>query len=523
MGDQTPTYNIRNNALDYESFIKELRRTLANPGSFARGLPVLLEQNDGRANNLIEIVLRTDSQAVRLSLRRDNLYLIGFRNEATGNPGPWYEINSDRQRIPGSTPVGFTGDYGALERTAGIGDETRLDLALGYGPLTNAVNQLATVRNPSNTNNREPTARSLLVIIQMISESIRIQWISDYLTRIWTSGGIDPVQHGRMIEFETAWGTLSEALIHADQDPDPSHFRLPQGNALGITNAAGVIAVLGILLHRVLPSTSGSSRSGRAIMAPWADYPRGRALVEVFWVRIERIDDENPGDLYGTIKAADALGSQDLYNRDRSHYESIRPGQHASLTGPSRCILASDSFTIDLNLWDKDSDASPDDNIIQEKIQWNLFDARNTFDRTTTQRVDGKYGWATVHYIVLSNAAQALIEVVLINGDGENPADVYGTITARNGFGDTELFNKASGDYIDVRPGAAIPLRRSVVAVPLSQQLQIDASVYDHDSDWSPDDEIARGTVNFNVDIMKSASKSIRGAYGEISVRVSWF
>ncbi|KAI1379469.1 ribosome-inactivating protein [Hypoxylon crocopeplum] len=519
MGDRTPTYNVRHNAQDYQSFIEQLRRLLADPGSYARGLPVLVEQDDGRPNNLIEIVLSTDSQAVRLSLRRDNLYLIGFRDDTAGNPGPWYEINSDRQRIPGSVPVGFTGDYGALERTAGIGDQTRLAIALGQAPLTNAVNQLATVRNPSDTNNRLPTARSLLVVIQMICESVRIQWISNYLTTNWQLSQNTP---GEMIEYETAWGTLSEVLIHADQDPDPSHFRLPRDNPFRITNAAGVIAVLGILLHRDLPSTFGSLRSVRAIAMPWADYPQGRALVEVFWVRIERIDDEDPGDLYGTIKAVDALGSQYLYNRDRSNYESISPGQNASLTGPSRCILASDSFAIDLNLWDKDSDPSPDDNIVQEKIQWNLFDARNTFDQTTTLRVDGKYGWATVHYIVLSNAAQALIEVILINGDSEDPANVYGCITARNGFGDTELFNRASSDYINVKPDAAIPLRRSVVAVPLNHQLEIDASIYDHDS-LSHDDEIARGAVKFNVDIMNSSSKSIRGQYGEISVRVSWF
>ena len=281
--------------------------------------------------------------------------------------------------------------------------------------------------------------------------------------------------------------------------------------------------MLGILLHRVLRSTSGFLRSIRAITMPWADYPRGRALVEVFWVRIERIDDENPGDLYGTIKAVDGLGSQDLYNRDRSDYEPISPGQHASLIGPSRSILASDSFTIDLSLWDKDADLSPDDNIVQDKIQWNVFDGRNVYDQTTTQRVDGKYGWATVHYAVLSNAAQASIEVILINGDGEDPADVYGVITARNGLGDTELFNKASDHHIDVRPGAAIPLRRSIVAVPLDEQLTIDASVYDHDSDLSPDDEIAKGAVEFNVDILSSFSQSIHGKYGEISVRVSWF
>ena len=181
---------------------------------------------------------------------------------------------------------------------------------------------------------------------------------------------------------------------------------------------------------------------------PWGDYPQGRTLLEVFWVRIERIDDENPGDLYGTIKAFDGLGSLDLYNRDRSNYESIRPGQNATLTGPSRSVLATDGFTLDLQLWDKDSDASPDDNVVNEKISWNPFDLGNKYDETISQRVDGTYGWATVHYIVLNNAAQALVEVILVNGDGEDPANVYGTITANNGFGEIDLFRRDSPNYV---------------------------------------------------------------------------
>ena len=249
-----------------------------------------------------------------------------------------------------------------------------------------------------------------------------------------------------MIDLETSWATLSDALIHAEQDPDPGHFRLPRPNSLDITNAAGAAAVLGILLHRTL---QGSLRVIRAVMdVPWGDYPQGRTLLEVFWVRIENIDDENPGDLYGTIKAFDGLGSQDLYNRSRDNYESTRPGEFATLTGPSRSVLATDGFTLDLQLWDQDSDASPDDNIVNEKISWNPFDLGNKYDETIAQRVDGTYGWATVQFIVLNNAAQALVEVILVNGDGENPANVYGSITASNGFGEINLFRKDSSNYV---------------------------------------------------------------------------
>ncbi|KAK5636135.1 hypothetical protein RRF57_011847 [Xylaria bambusicola] len=395
-----------------------------------------------------------------------------------------------------------------------------LTLSLNRTPLSAAVNQLAALRDPAVDGNRQATGYSLLVVIQMISESIRIQWITEYLVENWLTDLTTP---GRMIEFETAWRTLSEALIHADQDPAPEAFRLPRDNIFGITNASGLVAVLGILLHRGLPGASGSLRSARAVAGPWDTYPRGRPLVEVLWVRIENIDRENPGDLYGTITVNDALGCHYLYNRDRGSPESIRPGQHASLLDLSRSILASDSFNIALDLKDKDFDPSPDDSIVKETIEWYPNNVRNTWDQPITQRVSGESGWATVEYIVLSNAAQATVQIILINGDKEDPADVYGTITARTGFGEFVIFNRNAGQHVDVSPHASIPIDKSIFAVAVSQHLEIDVDLYDHDDDFSPDDEIAKGIAKFDVDIMKSAAQAITGASGEISVRVTWF
>ncbi|RYP43057.1 hypothetical protein DL770_011851 [Monosporascus sp. CRB-9-2] len=511
MGDQVPTFNVDGHREGYQSFISGLRQLFGNPGSFIRNRPVLPPQA-AVPTTWIDVVLRTGSSRLRLRIRRDNLYLDGFRNDEEGSQ--WFEIGIENRQnlIPGARFIGFDGSYGALERAAGVGDQTRLAVALGQTPLANAVRQLADTRDPST--NRTGTAYSLLVVIQMICESVRLQWISDYLTEHWTSSLNTPT---RMIDYETSWGTLSEALIHAEQDPDPAHFRLPSNN-LGITNAAGVAAALGILLYRTLP---GLSRPPREVAAPWSDYPRGRALAEIFWVRMENIDGEDPGELYGKISANDALGEQLLYNRERDGYQKISPGQHATLQGPPRCILATDSFSITLDLWDRDADASPDDKIAQEKMSWNPYDVTNTYDQPVGRRIDGQYGWVTMNYVVLSNAAQALVEVILINGDDEDPCNVYGTIIAKNGFGHTELFASPSGSRFDVRPNTAIPLFKNTVAVPINKTLAIEAALYDWDS-LSADDEIAGGTIEFNVELFKSFSGTIRGKSGEISVRVSW-
>ena len=74
----------------------------------------------------------------------------------------------------------------------------------------------------------------------------------------------------------------------------------------------------------------------------------------------------------------------------------------------------------------------------------------------------------------------------------------------------------------DVKPNAAIPLLRSAIAVPLNRPLTIKASLFDYDR-VSPNDEIANGSAELSVDILQSTQASIRGEYGEISVRVSWF
>lgn len=513
--DNPPTLNVDNHKEEYQSFITGLRTTFGNPGTFVRNRPVLPRQST-TPTSWIDVVLRTGDVRLRLRLRRDNLYLDGFRNEASGST--WYEIGNDRNThlIAGSTFTGFDGSYAALERAAGIGDQTRLATVLGQTQLQNSIQQLAALTNPSA--NRTQTASSLLVVVQMICESIRLQWISDYLTEHWTTSGNTP---RTMIDYETSWGTLSEALIHAEQDPDPQHFRLPANN-LGITNAAGVAAALGILLYRALPGSSRQTRELAATAVPWGDYPQGRPMVEVYWVRVERIDGEDPGECYGMVWAGDSIGAQDIFNVIRDYAQSVEPGARINLTGPKgRCLLASDEWSLQFDLWDRDYDASPDDKIAQEKITWSPYALDNTYDKAIGRRVDGEYGWVTLNYEVLSNAAQAFIEVIIVNGDGEDPSDIYGTVRTNNGHGDCYLLDLPKEGRRQTAQGAALRLDRNAVAVPMGGELKVSAELWDWDS-LSADDEVAKGSVNFTVDLMKSTSATIKGDSGEISVRVTW-
>ncbi|KAM3447841.1 hypothetical protein MY3296_008361 [Beauveria thailandica] len=245
----------------------------------------------------------------------------------------------------------------------------------------------------------------------------------------------------------------------------------------------------------------------------------GRPLAEVFWVRVENIDDENPGDLYGSIIATDVEGKAEIYKKFRGDSEEIRPGQQVFLTGPHRAISAAGAFTIDVDLTDRDRDASPDDQVSFGQASWTPSDNHDILYET---RITGKYGSATVAYVVMDKAAQADIEVILINGDEENPADIFGTITASTRFGQRRLFNKASDAHIELAPGQKFPLDRSTLAVPMDDKLVFDVNVWDHDADWSPNDQIAKGKVELVPQVGISIKQVVTGEFGKIQIRVTW-
>lgn len=95
MGDPDPfaTLNVDNNWESYRDFIIRLRQAVADPGRFSHGRPVLPPQEQP-PRTWIDILLQTgdDEQRrrLRIRIRRNNLYVDGFRDE---DGGPWYEFN----------------------------------------------------------------------------------------------------------------------------------------------------------------------------------------------------------------------------------------------------------------------------------------------------------------------------------------------------------------------------------------------------------------------------------------------
>ncbi|KID83143.1 Heat-labile enterotoxin IIA, A chain [Metarhizium guizhouense ARSEF 977] len=257
------------------------------------------------------------------------------------------------------------------------------------------------------------------------------------------------------------------------------------------------------------------------VAKPDACIAKPRPLAEILWVMINNIDGENPGDLFGSIHATDDSGRQVIYNVEKDDSVSVEPRVQITLR-TSRPLAADGNFVIDLDLWDRDRDASPHDEVSRGQIAWKVYDPANEYDTPIQTEVDGEYGKATVDYVVMSSATQAVIQVIMLDGDGEKPADVFGRVRASSRFVQRDLFNREGGDSIEVYPDTAIPLSRAIMAVPMLDTLKIHVDLWDHDADWSPNDQIAYGVAEFRPQLSGSEKRVVDGEYGKVEVSVTW-
>ncbi|CAG9989175.1 unnamed protein product [Clonostachys byssicola] len=288
------------------------------------------------------------------------------------------------------------------------------------------------------------------------------------------------------------------------------------GESTNIWEFIGAIRALGIM--HLAYTTSRPRRSTHDMAGTsYSTFAQGQPLLEIFYVRINSFDGEVPGQLYGAITVTDSARTHGIWEHKQDKYVEIYPGDNVLLEGPDGPLSAADEFYIQLHLRDYD-----DDSIAEDTVVFNPLDSLTEYDVFRNREVAGNNGSVTVGYVAITDGLYAQITVILIDGDGNNPAKVYGEITAKNGYGQSELFRKSnSSQHVDVKPQHEIPLSRTVIAVPTTGTLRVDANLWEHDA-TSGDDEIAFGSVEFQPLYKMSEKKTITGECGEVEVRVSW-
>ncbi|CAO2189751.1 unnamed protein product [Urochloa humidicola] len=258
----------------------------------------------------------------------------------------------------------------------------------------------------------------------------------------------------------------------------------------------------------------------------------GRSLVELISIRASSRGRRRPP--CGTVSVFDGKRGQIVYHRQRGEAPSISTTSQAEdvllLTGPYRAISAEGSISIELDLYDeRDQEEALDSKHKRKaasrigKIFWDAYSDNPSYDNPIIKKVGTRYGPVEVTYIVWSNAAEGSVEVSLPrrNGGDTSSGCVHGRIAAAlSSAPDTAvmLFDSNSTCAM-LREGglAAVPLAKSVIAVPLMQSLTITVHLLGQSGQ-----EIVSGSLEFVPRIDKEDEKNLVGANGEVQVTITW-
>ncbi|EEF38999.1 ricin-agglutinin family protein [Ricinus communis] len=189
----------------YTNFIDGLRGLLAEGGSVSHSIPVLPTQvpadDDSR---FVLAVLEKVGHYTTLALDGTNANIVGFSIETDSYffkdvadniyASPLFD-NTYKTRLP------FGSSYDSLEAEGAYRENT----TLGTYPLNDAASKLYAYHS----NNTIDIAPSLLVIIQMVSEAARFQYIEGMLFDNFNVG-LDPKCD--MLSLEDNWYVISIAI-----------------------------------------------------------------------------------------------------------------------------------------------------------------------------------------------------------------------------------------------------------------------------------------------------------------------
>ncbi|KAK3137471.1 hypothetical protein QOZ80_5BG0452730 [Eleusine coracana subsp. coracana] len=345
----------------------------------------------------------------------------------------------------------------------------------------------------------------LLRLVVVFAESIRNNTVLDHVARELPVPGIETMTQfpWQLIGLIKDWSSLCTLLLQVIndvvQDPDVMVQRFSPYARYNIHNAFQLASMLGMVLIKN-PNRQHGRRPRRSVDNNPDGAVAGITLLEVVEVIVLDIDGETPGDLYGMITVTDGFGPQIIFERDWWTIQSVHPGEQAKLTGPGRAVNG--------------------------EVVWSPLDAtRDDYDKLHSTVVTGERGKVELRYAIMTDAAVATVEVVLLQSSESSP-NVYGTVTTTVNLDDDDgtavtvkLMDRDNTESVDVERGSAIPLMRKAVAVPLSSELQVSLDLWDRNLIFA-DEQIANGAAMFQPLLTGGESQEVDN--GRVKVRVNW-
>ncbi|PHH76165.1 putative enterotoxin [Ophiocordyceps camponoti-rufipedis] len=245
---------------------------------------------------------------------------------------------------------------------------------------------------------------------------------------------------------------------------------------------------------------------------------RARMLAHVTSIAATNMDNPEAGRIFGTVSVRDSCGTQYIFNIDRGSPQPTHHDKDLSLV-PMRAIDPTRGFTIDVNLWN--SNGGKDSLISQGQFYWNRGHRAAELNMPYSTVIKGPRGQAAINLVVYSQAVVARIQVLLLDADGEDPADVYGNIVVVTGSFRKYIFTRGSDNSHPIKPGGRLPLLIDHFPVQVHTPLHISADLWDWDRS-SGDDQIVKGQQDLTPQLSGTKSAKITGPYGGIEVRVTW-
>ncbi|MFE0256849.1 ribosome-inactivating family protein [Streptomyces sp. NPDC059010] len=231
----------------YDAIINDIRGRLR--GTHLYGNIILTRP----VNDYFPVTLAMGGSQVTLVINARDLYVVGWRNDATNT---YWRLNAGPSAYGGAHPRSIDWvNYNDMERAAGV---SRDSLGISMGAIQGAISDLGS-HNSTTAGRNE--ARSLLILTQAIAEGARFDFISYRLgqairggyrwfpgtsSRISSNGssgsGIDVTG----IDFENNWDGLSRAAQNATRNGTHPNYPIGDGH---LWTLAAIDAQLAVAHH----------------------------------------------------------------------------------------------------------------------------------------------------------------------------------------------------------------------------------------------------------------------------------